>query len=297
MTNDLGRLNRRLARERKAREEAEAIADRRMRELWLANRDLDARVAERTAELEAALDQLDRSTIAAAAFLSNLSHEMRTPLNGVKGMLELLSTSARSDTETSYLEAAQQSSERLEKLIERMLDLVELRSGRVLPRPTVTTAEELSQTIVATWKTPLLQARKLLTVRTIASQNIRIDVERVLQIISELIDNTIVHANAGVVSVEVATTAELVECSVVDAGPGFDATAQQDRLVDTLVSIDTSPGRQTEGAGIGLGLARELTRVLGGTITFDTARGQQSRIRLSLPASKSDPVKPAEFSA
>lgn len=279
------RLRKRLERERKARIAAESIADRRMRELWLANRELDQRVAERTLKLEETLEALERNTTAAAAFLSNLSHEMRTPLNGVKGMLELLATHSHSETETTYLDAAMESSDRLSKLIDRLLDLVELRSGRVLSRPQATTIDLIKAELERVWRLPSLQAQKILTVHAAGDQAFAVDVERLQQILGELLDNVMVHADPGVVNLGLQSDGNELVCVLTDNGPGFDPTTQSDNLLDTFASLDTSPGRKTEGSGIGLALAQELVRALEGTLEIASAPGTATKVTVRVPIS------------
>ena len=112
----IARLERRLARERKARREAEEISEHGMRKLWLANQELDARVAERTQTLAEALEQLELANSTRDRLLATLSHEIRTPLNGVMGMLELIEAHVSGDQGQQYVEAATESADRLHQL-------------------------------------------------------------------------------------------------------------------------------------------------------------------------------------
>lgn len=289
-TNRIARLERRLKRERSAREAAESIADRRMRELWLANQDLDRRVAERTTELEQALGQLEAATAAGAAFISNLSHEMLTPLNGIVGMLELLNETAHSDATRGYTTTALESSERLNRLLLRLLDLVELRAGRLVVAPTTVRLGDIREAIEADWRLPCLKAEQLLTVHLVgdADANLTIDARRVHQIVHELMENATAHGAPGVVSVDVLLhtgdqeTDSTFELKVSDSGPGFVGLNSGD-LWATFAKLDVSAGRATEGIGIGLLLSQQLARTLGGQLTVTTAPDTTTTCRLVLP--------------
>jgi len=288
----IARLERRLARERGARAQAESIADRRMRELWLANRELDERVADRTRELEQAMATQERMNRAAAGFLTNLNHEMFTPLNGIVGTLELLKDNARSEKDRSYIKAGLQSTDRLQQLLQRMHDLTELRVGRMTLVPITLRGDEISGAIEQTWRTPCLRAQKLLTVSSsaIAGKALTLDVQRLHQIVDELIANAVLHADPGVVGVDLRleSPTEAVEgrgllvVVVSDAGPGFEYVAAAN-LLDAVSRVDYSPGRATDGAGIGLSLVTALLEALGGSLSLDTGPGQPTVAYASLP--------------
>lgn len=86
---EISRLEKRLAREVAARKQAEQIAEKGLRDLFLANQNLDQRVTERTLELQSARTELELAALQREAFLASLSRQVRTPLNGVIGMLDL----------------------------------------------------------------------------------------------------------------------------------------------------------------------------------------------------------------
>lgn len=275
----IARLERRVARERTARVAAEQIADDRMRELWLTNRELDKRVEERTGELEDALARLEHASTAVAGFLSNISHEMFTPLNGIVGMLELLRNHVSNDQATSYVDAALTSSERLDRLLQRILDLTEVRAGRIVAAAEATTLGALADELESAWRMPALAGRHLLTVAVDSEPDepINVDVDRLLQIAGEFIQNAIQHGEPGVITVELDCheptdlDPSLLSVKITDGGPGFDITTAP-RFTDAFARIDTSAGRATEGAGIGISLARAIAEALGGRIELSSSR-------------------------
>jgi len=258
-------------------------AENGVRELQEANRRLDGRAAERTQELEQALGEVNRATTAAASFLSNLNHEMRTPLNGILGMLELLETHAVNDATRSYIAAATESGHRLHRLLVRMLDLVELRNGHIEVNRTETTLATIAEQTLAEWRVPALTQQKLLTLSTVGDEHavICIDVPRTIQILHELIGNAVTHADPGVVEVHLdTTTSRTLAGTVVDAGPGFDPPSEP---AASITRADHSTERTAEGAGLGLGLASMIANVLGGRLAVTSAPGSGTTAHFHLP--------------
>ncbi len=259
------RLERRLERERQSRLEAERIADEGMRNLWLANRELDERVAARTAELATTLDELHVAITARERFLSTLSHEMRTPLNGVLGMLELLEPYIADPQGGRYLASAIESADGLSTLLRRLLDLVELQARNITANVSPVATRDLTSRIQARWLKEAMRSGHLLVVQSfVAEDQIETDAERLLQIVDELIDNAVAHATPGTVDVRLSDRDGWLIVEVEDTGPGMDD--------DTLGRIfqpnasDVESTRLTQGLGLGLSLSRRLAELLGGSL-------------------------------
>ena len=125
------RLERKVRRERSAREQAEKIAEDGMRRLFLANQELDARVARRTAELDEERAVAARSAAERAEFLRLLSRETRSPLNGVLGVMEVASTNARSEQMRAWLDDGLASAQALQVIMSRLLLFLELEEPHV----------------------------------------------------------------------------------------------------------------------------------------------------------------------
>ncbi len=274
LSKSLSRFKRRLSREKAARLEAEAIADRGLRELWLANRELDKRVAERTADLERTLEELEVVTKTRENFLSALSHEMRTPLNGVLGMLELLSPYIEKDQPLTYLGAAQESADNLSVLICRMLDLVELSNGTIGISPVETTIGSLTDQITARWQHELLKTGRLLSVSSYVDGTlpVRLDVDRWHQIVNELVANTVDHADPGAVKVRIMTNGLNLVVEVEDPGPGI---VQEFDQITLTRSADFEANRSSDGLGLGLVFGRQMAEAMGGRLSVTSRRADR----------------------
>lgn len=279
----IARLERRLERERKARREAEEIADRGMRELWLVNQDLDQRVAERTADLEETLRELAIASSGRERFLSTLSHETRTPLNGILGMLELLTPHVEGTQAADYLTTAARSAERLRQLLTRLLDLVELGSGDVTLDLQPTDLSDLADSIRSRWQLTAMRTGHLLAVSASGDTTVvRLDERRVLQILDELLDNAVTHGDRGTVSVDISTTEDRLRLQVTDAGPGIDPDLIEG-LFNDFSMLDDSTARTSEGLGLGLGLCRQLAEALNGTLSITNDGFEHTVAELTLP--------------
>ncbi len=280
----VARLERRLKRERSAREEAEHIADKGMRDLWLANRELDQRVAERTADLEDTLQQLEKATTARDQFLSTLSHEMRTPLNGVLGMLELLEPHIATEQGLGYLVTVSESAARLNNLIARLLDIVELNSGGLIASLERISPDELLAEILERWQRPALLVGHLLTTTSYFPTDtlLEVDVARVHQIVGELIDNALNHSDPGSLQVRLAPHDAGLVVEVEDSGPGL--SAEQVAAVFVDQGVDMSAARATDGLGLGLGLSRKIAHALGGDLSLESGEANGCVAKLVLPS-------------
>lgn len=287
MAKRISRLERRLARERSARAEAEEIADRGMRELWLTNRQLDERVAERTADLEATLQALEVASTSRERFLSVLSHEMRTPLNGVLGMLELLDPYTSGDQGARYLSAAKESASGLDNLVRRLLDMVELTTGSMVASLATVTAAEVVSEIQQRWQTKALRSGHLLSITSFFDgERLHVDSGRLHQIIDELLDNAITYATPGSLQVRLLPSDNTVVVEVEDSGPGIGKETLE-RISSNLHDADMSTSRASQGLGLGLALSQRIATALGGELLVESAPtedGDRTIARLTLPA-------------
>ncbi|MEM9466130.1 MAG: histidine kinase dimerization/phospho-acceptor domain-containing protein [Actinomycetota bacterium] len=219
----VARLERRVERERVAREEAERIAEDGMRALYEANVQLDRRIAERTAELDAALAAAEASSRALRSVLVGLSHSLATPLNGVRGMLELLEEVATEEPAKGWHASATRSAHRLDRLVQRLLRHVGIEEVDLRSALEPATVRDVLFALEDRWRGRLASAGQLLVVDAgpMGDESIGTSEELFLAF-DELLHNVRIHADPGQVNLtSVAAEGPLVRIEIRDPGPGL----------------------------------------------------------------------------
>lgn len=280
----LERVQRRYQRERRARLEAEAIAEQGLREIYVANRSLDQRIAQRTRELEEATRRVQAASEAKSEFLAHIGHELRTPINGIAGMLELLDGVAMPPEAREWLASASHSGARLQHLVDRILWFIELEAtdltAEAAPRP----VEELLDRVAERWRRRCVEAGQLLSVELATPLGAAVAATEELERgLDELLDNAVGHASAGPVRLRATAIGDDVRLEVEDPGPGMEASvaATAPDMLDPGVDLTT---RRSAGAGIGLALVRRVASALGGHFGIERADTGGSIVWLTVPA-------------
>lgn len=273
------RLERRLERERAAREEAESIAERGMRDLWQNNRTLEARVAERTAELEASLDAATVAAEAKERFLADLGHDLNTPLHAALGRLELIDTDALAEPDQVRLQDVRDS---VSELAASLGGLIELAAATGAPAPgdieRVSPSEWLDG-VIERWTRPAAAQGQLLVPSVNGGdESVALDWRRVRRIVDALLTNVVEHAQPGAVLLDVNADAERVSIVVTDSGPGMNA---EELATAREPFVRFASGT---GGGIGLAVAHRLAVSAGGSLELD-GEGL-TRVSVTLPCAR-----------
>ncbi|MBL0089588.1 MAG: response regulator [Ideonella sp.] len=250
----------------------------------------------RRRELEHLADRLQEARIGAesasqakSAFLANMSHELRTPFNGMLGMLSLLESSPLSAEQADHLRTARQSATHLLDILNDILDMSKLESGRLELAPAPLDLHRLVRDVESLMD--LSAAPKGLSVQAdIAPEVPRwvvADGTRVKQILFNLMSNAVKFTERGGVRVTVHAepTAEgrcLLRMAVIDTGIGLDPSTLG-HLFQRFSQADDSTARRYGGTGLGLEISRSLAHMMGGDIDVRSTRGQGSTFRLTLP--------------
>ena len=243
--------------------------------------------------LSAARLEAESANRAKSAFLANMSHEIRTPFHGMLGMMSLLQDARLTPQQAGFLETAKQSANHLLSILNDILDISQLETGKlqVAPEPV-----DLLQLIDEVGALMRVQAQaKGLSMRVAVSPEVprwvQADGTRVKQILFNLLSNAVKFSNSGGVelSVCVSTTGGL-EFIVTDTGIGMDKTTLA-RLFQRFMRADESTSRRHGGTGLGLEISRDLARVMGGDITVRSTPGAGSTFTVSLPLQPAEPAQ------
>jgi len=234
--------------------------------------------------IEASIVEANAARATKSAFLSVLSHEMRTPLNAMLGMAQVVKHKARSRCEGERADVILRSGEALLGLLDDLLDYCDIEAGRI----DLTDAQvDLADLAASVGKAFEARAHsKGIRLGVDISPAIhgawRCDALRVRQVISGLVDNAIKFTLRGAVRIILDREPDGVVISVADTGPGV-APVVQARLFEPFFQGDSSLTRRHGGVGLGLAICRELTRLMGGAITVESVVGRGATFTVRLP--------------
>ena len=256
------------------------------RQLVEANGRLEKKVVERTAELQAALDELQGLDRMKDEFLSSISHEFRTPLTSIRAYAEILAKFQDEDPETrmEFLDIIVKESDRLTRLVNDVLDLVRIESGEMDWKFDQVDIMELSETAVKSLR-PILDEHHIrgAIARRSEIPSIRGARDLIFQVITNLLSNAIKFSHeGGRVELSAAVRDDLVEVSVRDHGIGIDPREHQ-RIFERFRQVGDTLTEKPRGTGLGLPICRNIVQRHGGEIWVESAPGQGSRFVFTLP--------------
>ncbi len=256
-------------------------------------RDISRRVANE-AELIRARDRALAGEKAKADMLAVMSHEMRTPLNGLMGTLDLLMTTQLDDRQRRYAQVMAQSGHLLLRHVNNVLDISRADAGVIELAWRPFDPRLLVSQILDGLQAQAQQRGNVLSLAMIGDNRRPLmgDQSRLTQILMNLVGNAIKFTEGGHILVEIdrSVGAGHVEFRVTDTGIGI-ATEDQQRIFDEFVTLDPSFQREVEGTGLGLGIVRRLAGLMGGWVTVDSQPGEGScfTVRLPLPEQVAEP--------
>jgi signal transduction histidine kinase/CheY-like chemotaxis protein len=248
------------------------------------------------AELDERAEQLRQASELKTKFLSNMSHEFRTPLNSVLALSRLLldridgELTPEQERQVGYI---RRSAESLLELVNDLLDLAKVEAGKVDIRPSAFTVENLFSGLRGVLR-PLLTGQAVELTFDIPDRvpNLFTDEAKVTQILRNLISNALKFTEQGEVRVTAtfAIDSGRLNLSVRDTGIGI-APGDQARIFEEFSQVDTKIQRRVKGTGLGLPLSRSLAELLGGELRVESIFGQGSIFTLSIPPERGDPAR------
>ncbi|MEQ9039274.1 MAG: ATP-binding protein [Silicimonas sp.] len=250
-------------------------------------RDISDRVAAEK-ELVEARDRAVLGEKAKADLLAVMSHEMRTPLNGILGTLDLLESTDLDRRQRHFVEVMETSGQMLLRHVNDVLDVSRMDADTSAPMRAPFDLAEVVRSVAISLGSQAVARGNKLDVKILGPlpDLVTGDQGRIEQVLVNLAGNAVKFTENGSITIEVEATPESdqVEIRVIDTGAGI---SERDigRIFDDFVTLDASYTRSTEGTGLGLGIARRLVEILGGEIGVESEEGQGSVfwVRLPLP--------------
>ncbi|HXG48200.1 MAG TPA: ATP-binding protein [Methylomirabilota bacterium] len=219
-------------------------------------------------------------------FVANVSHELRTPLSLIKGFVETLLEGAKDDpdTVTRFLKTIEKHTDRLTYLIEDLLAISRLESGRVIMNRDVVHLRDEIQRVVDDLNSRATEKQTMVENTVPAALTARADADRLQQVLFNLIENAIKYGRprGHVVIAGHERPDGKVELSVRDDGPGIPSEAR-DRVFERFYRVDRARSRETGGTGLGLSIVKHIVQAHGGEVWLKSELGQGTTFFFTLP--------------
>lgn len=248
------------------------------------------------AELDEKAESLRKANEAKTSFLSNMTHEFRSPLNSILSIAGIIKTEAQNEGAPERVKQINfiiKAAEDLSVLVNDLLDIAKIESGKVEVKASTFDVSELFSTLRGLMK-PLVNNEKLtLNFEETVGLKINTDEGKLSQILRNLISNALKFTEAGEVSVSVSAGQDnLIYFNVKDTGVGIPAN-QQESIFEEFIQVENPLQFKSKGTGLGLPLSRKLARLLGGDIVVTSAPGEGSTFTLTIENKAPKPIAPA----
>jgi signal transduction histidine kinase/CheY-like chemotaxis protein len=248
------------------------------------SRNLIRRMEEQSVELREAHTRAEEASAAKSEFVANMSHEMRTPLQGVLGVLQLAIEDEPSEAKARRLETAKRSAETLLSMIDDILDFSRIEARKLELEPVYFSLRHmLAETMKALG---VIAAGKRLTLSYLVQPDVPEtvwgDPQRLRQVLVNLVGNAVKFTHEGEIMVTVSRAQAKVRFDVRDTGIGI-APSVRERIFEPFTQADSSFGRRHGGAGLGLSIVARLLEVMGGSVDVSSEQGAGSVFSFIVP--------------
>lgn len=216
-------------------------------------------------------------------FVSNVSHEIQSPLTSIQGFAKTLQTNNMSDAmQKHYLSIIEQESERLSLLSKQLLMLASLeKEENLLQRDSVDLAEQIKQVVkLLEWQ---WRSKDLTIEMTLPQTNVCVDAKLLFQVWVNLLTNSVKFTEkGGTIRVGITSTSETVQVHIEDTGIGMEEE-ELNRIFDRFYKADKSRSKKEEGSGLGLAIVQKIVQLHRGTVQVSSKVHVGTRFIVYLP--------------
>ncbi len=236
-------------------------------------------------QLRQSVEQNEELIASRKKAIHTITHELRTPLTAITGYAALMDKEQDADKTGMYIRNIRQSSDRMRKMLNTLLDFFRLDNGKEQPDVSPCRISAITRVLETEFMPIAVDKGLSLTVNNNAEAVILTDKERVLQIGDNLLSNAIKFTDNGSVSLATGYDNGLLELVIEDTGTGMTEDEQQ-RVFGAFERLSNAAAK--DGFGLGLSIVQRIVAMLGGTIRLESDKGRGSRFIVEIP------VQPAE---
>ena len=232
-------------------------------------------------EYEELAKKAEKASRMKSLFLANMSHEIRTPLNAIEGFSRVMAETDLAEERMKYMEIVESNSSRVLALIDEILDLSRVEAGEIAIKKQMTDLNELCKNIQLIFKFRCPDTVQLAMSEPTMNITLNTDVNRLTQVLSNLISNALKHTTSGSINYgyRLINDGQEVEFFVSDTGTGI-AEKDLETIFQTYVSRDAE---NKNGYGLGLALCKIIVEKMKGRISVKSKVGEGSTFRFVLP--------------
>jgi signal transduction histidine kinase len=231
-------------------------------------------------------------------FVSTVSHELRTPMTSIKGYVDLLLMGAvgpLAPVQHDFLSVVHANVDRLTILVNDLLDISRIESGRVAIAPRVIRVEDVIEQVLATMQARAVEQGLALQSEVSELTEIIADPDRVAQILTNLMANACNYTPpGGKVCISACVHGDEVRISVCDTGIGI-SKEDQEKIFERFFRADDSMVQDAPGTGLGLSIVQSLTEMQGGRVWVESELGKGSTFTIAFPTTNTRQVLEEEI--